>query len=451
MTKQDHIVSPIRIIGGGMTGLTLGLRLAQRGLPVVIHERDSFLGGLSSESVLDCLPIDRFYHCVLPTDTTLLELFDEIGLTSDNVGWRKTRTGFLSHGRLLEMTTTRDFITFPELHMLDRLRLGWTLLYCSMTKNWKDLDGQPVGEFLRQHGGQRLFESIWEPLLVSKLGPQYDRFAATFIWATIKRMLMARKAQGRAEMLGFVKGRYGKVFDAMRRKIESLGGRVLGGQNIEEIHPNSGGQAPWILRVNGLDLPAAGIVLCVPAQVAAKWIRGIMPAVADTLDKTEYLGVVCEALLLREQLTPFYILNLIDRPMPFTGVIEFTNLAGREEFGGHCLVYLPRYAGIDSPVWQRNDEAIHRENVAGLQKVAPGFSSSSVVDWQINRAYSVQPVHKVGGGGKLPPVEIAPGLAYLSTVHVHPWPVYNDEVVRLVDKSLAKVIDVLNANPKRGG
>ena len=100
---------PIRIIGGGMTGLTLALRLAQRGLPVVVHERDPYLGGLASEATLHGVPIERFYHCVLPTDTALLALFREIGIENE-VRWNRTRTGFFHDGRLIEMTTTADFL-----------------------------------------------------------------------------------------------------------------------------------------------------------------------------------------------------------------------------------------------------------------------------------------------------------------------------------------------------
>jgi protoporphyrinogen oxidase len=53
---------PYRIIGGGITGLTLALRLAKKGIPVVVHERDPYLGGLSSESTLGGFPAERFYH-----------------------------------------------------------------------------------------------------------------------------------------------------------------------------------------------------------------------------------------------------------------------------------------------------------------------------------------------------------------------------------------------------
>lgn len=428
-----------------MTGLTVALRLAREGMPVVVHELEPSTGGLTGGSAIAGIPVERFYHCVLPTDEALLALFSEIGV-SDLVGWTRTRTGFLSEGKLLEMTTTRDFLAFPVIGLMDRFRLAWTLLYCGNIARWRWLDKESVGPFLRRHGGRRLFDKVWEPLLQSKLGPGYERFAATFIWATAKRMMMARKAKGRSEKLGFVRGRYDRVFEALRKEIESRGGRVSTGQRVEGIAPGTGGRGLWKLFAGGTGYDAAGIVLTIPAPLAARLVSGIVPQAAAAMEKVQYLGVICEALLLRKSITPYYVLNLIDRPMPFTGVIETSNLTGVEEFGGYALVYLPRYCAGDSPLWQRDDADIHAENVRGLKKVDPGFREEDIIGWQVNRARYVQPIQYVGRSKELPPVSLAPGLVYLSTAHIYPWPIFNDEAVRNVDAHLPEVLSGLRAD-----
>jgi len=445
MSAQDRSSGVVRIVGGGMTGLTLAYRLVRRGHRVVVHERDPYLGGLTSESTLGGVPVERFYHCVLPTDTALLTLFAELGL-DDQVGWNKTRTGFFHNKRLLEMTTTGDFLKFPALTFSDRLRLGWTIAYCGLNRDWRRLDREPISPFLRRHGGRRLFESIWEPLLLAKLGPQYDRFAASFIWATVYRMLSARKAKGRSEKLGFVKGRYGKVFASLRRAIESGGGEVQTGSIVQGIRPAGGpGGHRWTVQVDNQELPADSVVCCVPAPVAAGWLEDSNPEAAAPLKRVDYLGVVCDVLLLRRQLTPYYVLNLTDKSLPFTGVIETSNLTGREEFGDSSLLYLPRYRDQKSPMWDRSDEEVHRESIDGLRRIITDFSEKDILAWQVNRARFVQPVHPVGWGEQLPPVRLANGLGYLSTAQIHPWPVFNDEVVRHVDEHLEEIDRLINA------
>jgi protoporphyrinogen oxidase len=435
---------PIRIIGGGMTGLTLAFRLAQRGLRVVVHERDQYLGGLAGEGTLHGVPVERFYHCVLPTDTALLALFREIGIKHE-VQWNRTRTGFFHGGRLIEMTTTADFARFPALNVLDRARLAWTIGYCGLNTSWQRFDNEPVSRFLRRHGGERLFTSIWEPLLIAKLGKEYDRFAASFIWATITRMLSARKQKDRSEQLGFVRGRYGKVFAALRKAIEAAGGEVRVCSAVTSIQRDPAVASGWNVLADGKVLPSSGIVICTPAPVAATWLKDAAPDIARML-AVDYLGVVCEVLLLKRSITPYYVLNLTDRRLPFTGIIEFSNLAGREEFDGRSVVYLPRYSGPTSETWATDDERIHQENMAGVKLVDPDLGESDLIAWQINRARYVQPIHGVGKGDQLPPLALAPGLAYLSTAQIHPWPIFNDAVVRHVDANLENVRQVVCMN-----
>jgi len=437
---------PVRVVGGGMTGLVLALRLAQRGFRVVVHERNPYLGGLGSEARLGGVPVERFYHCILPSDDALLRLLAELGVDRA-VGWNRTETGFFADGRLLPMTTTRDLLRFPALRRSDRLRLAWTVARCGLVRDWRRLEREPVGPFLRRHGGRRLFEAIWEPLLLSKLGPRYDRFAASFIWATIHRLLAARKAPGRQEQLGFLRGRYGQVFAALRRELEARGGRVLAPSTVEGLERSETPRgARWCVRADGEEHPAASVVLCVPAPVAAEWLAEPLPQTAASLRAVDYLGVISEVLLLRRALTPYYVLNLADRALPFTGVIEMSNLAGREEFGGRAVVYLPRYREQRSSLWMRGDALVHEENLAGLRRMVPDLEPEDVLAWQVQRERHVQPVHPVGGRA-VPPTWLDSGLAYVSTAQIHPWPVFHDETIRNVEARLRDVVAAIREAP----
>jgi protoporphyrinogen oxidase len=304
-----------------------------------------------------------------------------------------------------------------------------------MNPDWRRLDREPIGPFLRRHGGRRLFEKIWEPLLLAKLGRDYDRFAASFIWATVARMLSARKAKGRSEKLGFVRGRYGRVLVALRNAIEAHGGCIETGHAVESVEPQ--GDA-WRVHVDGQWRPASAVILCIPVPIA----RGLLAAVPDAASKlgeVDYLGVICQATLLRRSVTPYYVLNLTDRSLPFTGVIETSNLTGPDEYDGRHLIYLPRYRSQDSPDWEASDADILADNWEGLRRVQPDLRPDDVIGSRVFRARFVQPVHPVGYGDRLPPLELRPGLAYLSTAQIHPWPVFNDEVVRHVDRSLPQI------------
>jgi protoporphyrinogen oxidase len=437
---------PVRIVGGGMTGLTLGYRLSKAGIPVVVHERDPYLGGLSAEGALDGIPVERFYHCVLPSDGALLGLFAELGLAGE-VGWTRTRTGFFWNSRLLEMTSTADLLRFPALGFTDRIRLGWTIGWCGLNRRWERLDNEPVSSFLRRHGGQKVFREIWEPLLLAKLGPNYDRFAASYIWATVARMLSARKARGRSEKLGFVRGRYGVVFRQLRAAIERSGGRVDVGQQVLAVEKLSSFRDGWHVRTADAALAASAVVLTVPAPSASHLVTGLAPETRARLEAVDYLGVICDVLLLDRPFSPYYILNQTDRSLPITGVIEFSNLAGKDEFGGRSLVYVPRYRDQGSPAWDWTDATVHAETIEGLRTIDPSFDPGRILAWQVNRARYVQPVNHQRRGRLLPPSVLDRGLLFIATAHIHPWPIFNDEVVRLVDRMLPQVVAEFDGCP----
>ena len=219
---------------------------------------------------------------------------------------------------------------------------------------------------------------------------------------------------------------------------------VLHGIQAASISKEKSAEVRWTVHVNGEMLPASGVVICTPALVAGDWLKNSVPEAASSLRQVDYLGVVCEVLLLKRSLTPYYVLNLTDRRLPFTGIIEFTNLTGREEFCGHNVVYLPRYASQTAEEWSKDDAQLHLDNMSGLKFVVPDLVETDIVAWHVNRARYVQPIHSVAGGKSVPGLVIAPKLAYLSSAQMHPWPVFNDGLVRHVDSHIEELYRAFN-------
>jgi len=87
------------IIGGGIMGMTLALRLAQRGDRVTVLESAPKLGGLTGAVEMDGVVWDRFYHVILMSDINTRNIIREIGLENE-LRWVETKTGFFSGGKL---------------------------------------------------------------------------------------------------------------------------------------------------------------------------------------------------------------------------------------------------------------------------------------------------------------------------------------------------------------
>jgi protoporphyrinogen oxidase len=89
-------------------------------------------------------------------------------------------------------------------------------------------------------------------------------------------------------------------------------------------------------------------------------------------------------LLLRRPLAGYYITNITDQRVPYTAVIEMTALVDPARFGGHTLVYLPRYLTQDDPFWELSDEEIWDVLLDGLALMYK-FDRRDVVGFQVAR------------------------------------------------------------------
>ena len=75
------------VIGGGITGLSVGHALAKKGHQVTLLERDARAGGLAGSFRAGDVWLEQFYHHIFKTDTALLAWIEELGL-SGRLIWR---------------------------------------------------------------------------------------------------------------------------------------------------------------------------------------------------------------------------------------------------------------------------------------------------------------------------------------------------------------------------
>jgi protoporphyrinogen oxidase len=257
------------IVGGGILGMTLALRLAQQGKQVTLIESSDRLGGLADAWQLGDITWDRHYHVTLLSDMHLRSLLTELGLEQD-MQWVETKTGFYNDGKLYSISNAIEFLRFFPLNLIDKLRFAFTIIYGSKITDWKKLEKISVSDWLTKWSGKHTFEKIWLPLLRSKLGENYKKASASFIWAIIARLYAARRTGLKKELFGYLPGGYGRMLKRFTEVlIESNVSIKLGSQvkNIESLETSDGN----IINMefdNGSNAEFDRVVLTVPAPVA---------------------------------------------------------------------------------------------------------------------------------------------------------------------------------------
>ena len=179
------------VVGGGMLGLTLALRLREQGKRVTVFERADRVGGLASAWSIDtpdgAVTWDRHYHVTLLSDSALRRVLDQLGLDAE-MQWVETKTGYYAAGHLSSVSNTVEFLRLPGLPITSKLRLALTILHGSRVKDWERLEQETVEQWLTRWSGRATFRRFWLPLLRAKLGESWPDANAAFIWATIQRL-----------------------------------------------------------------------------------------------------------------------------------------------------------------------------------------------------------------------------------------------------------------------
>jgi protoporphyrinogen oxidase len=165
------------IVGGGMLGLTLALRLRQQGKSVTVLEAAPQLGGLAAAWQVGGITWDRHYHVTLLSDSALRGLLRELDLDGD-IDWKITRTGFYSGGRLFPMSNALEYLRLPALGMLDKMRIAATIVRGSRIRDWKRLETIPVEDWLVSLSGSsgcRCFARSSGRVTAKRMPPSFGR------------------------------------------------------------------------------------------------------------------------------------------------------------------------------------------------------------------------------------------------------------------------------------
>lgn len=429
-------IGDVAVVGGGIGGLASAHFLAAAGARVTLFEASDQLGGLGTFFPYRDTFLERFYHCMLPTDRHLLGVLRDIGL-EEEAYWKETSFGFMRDGRLYGLNTPLELLRFSPLPVRDRLRVGLTGLWGSLCSA-KGLDDITCEDWLTRLSGRRAFETFWKPMLQAKFGDRYHEVPALWFWTRFNR-----EKGGKRERKGYLRGGYKRIAETLAASIEERGGRVRMRAPVGTLDFAEDGRP--LLRIEGEE-PACfdRVVFTAPLMFLRKVVAGgRMAPHVDRIDPgIDMQGVVNAVLMLRRGFTKHYWVAAIDEGIPFQGIVESTTLLDRSDTAGMHMVYLMNYVHRMDPLFQRDDAEILDGYLAGLKRLFPDLRDDDIVDRYVFRSPFVEPLYTTGYQSRKPPMVLAPGRVYLATTtQVYPdvtsWNGATGLARRVVDALLA--------------
>lgn len=364
-------MSKIGIIGGGVMGLTVAHRLSKLGHSVHVIESGNQMGGLSTWFDFGDFVWDKYYHVILQQDQSLIELLQELNI-ADRLVWKQTKTGFLWKGQLLSMSNHWEFLKFPVINLWEKARLAAGIYYAHYLGDPGKLEKVSAKDWLTSVFGKGVYEAIWEPLLASKFGVLKEKVPAVLIWATINRYFSTRKGSSGKEFMSYIQGGGLRIMlEALCSRIQERGGTLHCSEKVKSLESKPSGV---VLRSDKQEYTFDRVINTLPTVLFQKIAPQLMTEVPGS-DKFEFLGVIRLALVMNKPLTPYYVTNLIDKDLSFTGIIELSQVVDPSEFKQKHLVMIPRYDVPHSDWFEKSDEEISKIFLGKLKQVHPDIES----------------------------------------------------------------------------
>ncbi len=394
------------VLGGGICGLATAHQLAREGKEVVIIEGSKQLGGLGTYFDWNGQFVDKFYHCVMPSDEHLLQLIDDVEMT-EKLYWRATRMGFVVKGKRYSFNGALDLLKFSPLSLIDRIRFGAMSLLLRRLGEGKDLDNVRMEDWLSGIYGKRIWNQLLKPLFVSKFGPVAGNMPALYIWERLGR-------EKNKASRGYVDGGLHALIGAIENQLRALKVEIRTRAIVESVEETPEGCR---VRLNTDEIVEGDwCVSTLPLPMLRQAVAGTSLESQVRIPDVNYQGVVNAMFFLKRPLDNFYWAPVVDSNTQFDGVVEMTELVKTEHYGGHHVAYVMKYCDRDSDLFREPVEQIAARWKAQLLSVySDRITADDVADVRVFKAPFVEPAYPLNYNAVKPKMNEAGSRLFLAT------------------------------------
>ena len=215
-------------------------------------------------------------------------------------------------------------------------------------------------------------------------------------------MYAARKSGLKKEMFGYVTGGYNVINEKFAQYLIGLGVEFRLNSKVKSITPEQNKRVRLQLNQDQI-FDFDHIISTLSPGQSVKLAASLPKEEKIKHNNIKYLGVICPSVLMKKPVSPYYVTNITDTGVPFTGIIELTALIDKEkEMKGKNLVYLPKYVNPDDPLFESNDEDIRKIFLGTLLDMYPQISAEDILYFGVARSRIVFALPTIGYSLNLP-------------------------------------------------
>lgn len=364
-------------------------------------------------------PIEAFYHHLFTTDVDYIRLAEELGV-ADRIEWLPSRMGIWTDGRLWDFGTPMSLLRFRPLGPIDKIRFVLGTLWLQRATDPAPFVDVTAVDWIRRHMGEGVWRTVWGPLLEQKFADMSEQVAMVWLWRKISLRGRSRSASGMGERLGYMRGSFAGLVEALERRLTAAGVEIELADPVKRIDRTADDR--YEIRTRDGVIETDRVVAAIPVPDYLEIAGHLLPDDhREDLAGLRATGALCTLLELDRSLSPYYWLNIAESEMPFGGLIEHTNYIPPERYGGRRLLYISNYVFTDHPLYRAPRATVLETYMPALQRIQPAFDSSWIQQVHHFRADYAQPVVTVGYRHVVPSLRSPlPGLYLCSMAQVYP-------------------------------
>ena len=319
------------------------------------------------------------------------------------------------------------------------MRFGFITVFLRYLSSWKPLEKYTAHEWMLKYYGEKVYRTLFEPLLQGKFSGYYKDVNMAWFWARFKV---------RTPRLGTYEGGFQSFLNDFAGKLKEMGVEFRFGTNVERVAPAADGKVA--VKVEGRQQIFDQAIATLPPKIMVRFAPELSEGYLDKLDSLQSLGAVVLIISLKKQLSTkgYYWFNLPKSAgFPFLALVEHTNFIPPEHFGGEHLIYCGDYLEPSHEYFSLTQEQLLERFLPSLKSVNPEFDPSWVNRSWLNRTPFAQPVPLVNHSQNIPAIQTPiPGLFYASMSQVYPWDRGTNFAVKL-GREAAELMNRSSKNP----
>ncbi len=285
---------------------------------------------------------------------------------------------------------------------------GIGILKIKSIKNYNKIENITTENWIIKNCGKKVYEKIWEPLLISKYADKKSKISMAWLWGKIN--LRSSSSKLITECLGYMDGSFEVIIQNLEKYLIENGCKIKYNYEVKNIVELN---SKWLLDGNTYDAILSTVAYPITKKIYKDYLSN---EEIQKMDMVKYTAARTMIITSKKPFTSFYWLNNGDKNIPFGGIIEHTNMVSSSNYNGNNIIYISNYMFQNDKLFKLSKQELYKIYLPYLKKIADNFNSNDIIDYDVYDELYAQPVIETNYSDKILPFKLQRKGLYIATM-----------------------------------